>query len=42
MGIRQFSELNEKWKMLSAKGFKNLDHLIGNLGMVDTICQKNS
>lgn len=42
MGIKQFPELNEKWKMLSAKGFKNINHLLDNLHMIDTICMKNS
>ncbi len=28
--------------MLSAKGFKNLNHLMSNLQHIDTICQKNS
>lgn len=28
--------------MLSAKGFKNIDHIMNNLQHLDTICQKNS
>jgi hypothetical protein len=28
--------------MLSAKGFKNINHIINNLQHIDTICQKNS
>lgn len=42
MMIRQFEELNEKWKILSLKGFKNIDQVINNIHHLDTICQKNS
>lgn len=42
MGIRQFEELNEKWRTLSVRGFKNIDHVMNNLHQLDTICQKNS
>ena len=39
MVIRQFPELNNKWKTLSLKGFKNLAHVLNNLSMLDSICQ---
>lgn len=42
MVMRQFKEINEKWKVLSNKGFKNIDHIINNLHHLDTMCQKNS
>jgi hypothetical protein len=41
MEIRQFDELNEKWKMLAARGFKNIAQVGDNLGMLDSVCQRN-
>ena len=37
MVIKQFPELNEKWKALTMRGFRKMDHIIDNIETIDCL-----